>query len=128
MTARYRHPVTGSRPAHPGIWVGARSPSGAVDGLQPADEQRADSFSEVGTRLEGGSETTDPVVAVALTPNELLAVFGMVVIDDHHAVVVSRHDEDDESTEVVYVNDTYTRLTGFKLSEVYGGPLGAVVG
>src|SRR4051794_26850738 len=52
----------------------------------------------------------------------------MVVIDDHDAVVVSRLDEDDQATEVVYVNDTYTRLAGFKLNEVYGGPLGAVVG
>ena len=52
----------------------------------------------------------------------------MVVIDDHDAVVVSRLDEEDQATEVVYVNDTYTRLAGFKLNEVYGGPLGTVVG
>ena len=79
-------------------------------------------------RVDVGSEAAEPAAVEALSPNELLAVFGMVVIDDHDAVVVSRLDEDDQATEVVYVNDTYTKLAGFKLNEVYGGPLGAVVG
>jgi len=82
----------------------------------------------VTARLDVGGDAAEPAAVEALSPNELLAVFGMVVIDDHDAVVVSRLDEDDQATEVVYVNDTYTRLAGFKLNEVYGGPLGAVVG